>query len=113
MKVNIKPPFRVVVSSFNGVFNEEYYSNNIEIEKFTIFNTDFFKRQQYTVQNENSEIPLDKIVNESAKDILAINPNRTIVNNNDKNNNSALKPFIFSKYMKRNIFMYLVRNYSI
>jgi hypothetical protein len=47
-KNTITPPYRVGVSSLNGIIDGENYLDNVEIEKFTIFNLDSHLKANYT-----------------------------------------------------------------
>jgi len=67
----MSPPYRIGLSSYNGMIDGELYSDSIEVNKFTIFNKEIALRTSHLkISNKGSFESLD-LLNYTAKDILS------------------------------------------
>lgn len=49
---NLKPPYRIGISAMNGIIDDSQYLDHVEIEKFTVFNSNFNLKSNYsTIMN--------------------------------------------------------------
>jgi hypothetical protein len=52
--MNIQPPYRIGLSSYNGILDHNHYMDSVEIYKLSVLNKEYDKRLQYKVENSTN-----------------------------------------------------------